>query len=173
MVFRFFLSAVACVCAVSALAKPPQMVAVLDQGDACEPLPTQGEGGFDTVDGELVLRAAPPDYTQDTTIVPAQIGITFGTVLAIAVPPENGVYMSSVTHPPMGNQGRTRQTWPFRQGAGTNILGYTLEDDFELVTGDWIFRLSDGQNILFEQKFTLVPPPAGHPPACFGDVPTS
>lgn len=129
------------------------------------------EGGHDTIDGEVVVRPdaeagqVPPVFASAT--VPAQVGISFGFLACGPVPKTPMSLTGTVTHPPMTFQGktRTRQTWPIvlparkdeRPGEEIcSFVGYLLEDEFELVLGEWVFSLWQGDTMLLTETIALV-----------------
>ncbi len=114
------------------------------------------ESGHDTIDGEVISRTTMPDFNVATRTIPAEIPRTFGAIVEVSAPPTSGLYLASVTHPPMGAKGRTVQTWPSLQTHGLTLVGYTFEDSFELVPGTWIFRLTDGDLVVYQQSYSVV-----------------
>ena len=99
-----------------------------------------------------------------TDQVPAHLGLSFGirTVLSKGAILD-GVRIS-VTHPPMGPERITQQSWEASLHSGASALNlFTFEDTHELVQGTWIFQLTFAGNILSEQRFEVTPP---------GSVPT-
>lgn len=117
--------------------------------------------GFDTIDGEVIQSQA----TQRTSLiqstqVPAQVGVTFGFYVTSPKVGLPNTLSGTVTHPPMGAEKRTRQSWPITNHVQSDALfiGYRLEDDFELVQGDWTLTLWKNGKPLFEQSFQLVDP---------------
>ncbi len=129
----------------------------LSFGVACNLGPGTLESGHDTVDGEVILRDKFPDFAVQTRTIPAEIPRTFGAILAVSAPPTSGMYVASVTHPPMGPKNQTGQSWPTLDARGLTIVGYTFEDGFELVPGTWTFRLSDGDLVVYQQSYNIVP----------------
>ncbi len=115
----------------------------------------------DTIDGEVLSGVATTlDVVDDSGFVPAKIGTSFGVVLFVKKPMEQVPLLATVTHPPMGSEGRVLQTWPVRtpQWGAALYVGYTLEDSFELVPGDWTFRLYDGATQIMEHRFEVLAP---------------
>mmetsp|Transcript_7450 Transcript_7450/g.12606 ORF Transcript_7450/g.12606 Transcript_7450/m.12606 type:complete len:185 (+) Transcript_7450:447-1001(+) len=115
----------------------------------------------DTIDGEVLSGVATTlDVVDDSGLVPAQIGTSFGVILYITMPTEPVPLLATVTHPPMGPEGRLMQTWPVRTPQlGTAVyIGYTLEEALELVPGNWTFRLYQGPTQIMEHSFEVLPP---------------
>lgn len=128
----------------------------INYGLACDLGPGTTEGGHNTIDGEVISRSEVPEFNVKTRIIPAEIPRTFGAIVQVSAPPASGLYMASVTHPPMGPRKRTTQSWPTLQSYGLAIVGYTFEDQFELVPGTWTFRLSDGDLVVYQQSYEVV-----------------
>jgi len=112
----------------------------------------------DTVDGEVLESfGGHLGYDVITTTVPARQGLAFGITYRALETAGNGRLTASVTHPPMGEQGVVRQTWDMLGFQGfMGAMNYALEDDFELVPGDWTFRLHAGDQMLIEMSFEMV-----------------
>ncbi len=128
----------------------------VSHGVVCDMGPGVLESGHDTIDGEVISRSKMPKFNVETRTVPAQVPRTFGAIVEVSAPPASGLYLASVTHPPMGSKGRTVQTWPSLQSNGLTLVGYTFEDSFELVPGTWTFRLTDGDLVVYQQSYNVV-----------------
>ena len=101
--------------------------------------------GHDTIDGEMVVteRTQSPFFQSDT--IPAQLNVNFGSVFQLDGWKPRKSLDVTLTHPPMGDDGRTQQPWSTKTDLfGVGLVGYVLEDEFELVTGSWTFRVRDG-----------------------------
>jgi Domain of unknown function (DUF3859) len=129
--------------------------------------------GIYTVDREIqgrdvlgINRAAASNVRHAATLrtIPAQIGTTFGfryTVIGrphaapielrqVVIFPSPGLSPSSLSKPIMQDE-FLLQT---RVGE-TSYASYTLEDAFELVAGNWIFEIWQGDRKLATQTFRL------------------
>lgn len=103
-----------------------------------------------------VINVVPQGRAFDvvTDVVPAETGISFGirtggmTAALLAARVE-------VTHPPMGSEGVTRQSWDYVPGDPSLNL-FTFEYPYEAVKGRWTFRVlgADG-TVLAAQRFTV------------------
>jgi Domain of unknown function (DUF3859) len=103
---------------------------------------------------------------ETTTTVPVRIGVNFGfeytlvgapdggaaTVTVVVVPPKAGLLN------PQTQQRVYRETWsPSVALVGaTTLIGYLLEQDWELVPGLWRFEIWLGDRKVGEQSFCLV-----------------
>lgn len=125
-----------------------------------------------TLSGTLNLVDGPPVFFSEGPLVPAQIGVGFGIHLDV-VPAYEGVATVKTTHPPMGPNGITEQTWQTTYTPGNVAYnGFTFEYDYELVTGTWtISAEADGREI-FYAEFTVIDPSFAPPPPC-GSSPIS
>ena len=133
--------------------------AYVAHGLKCAIGPREILSGQDTIDGE-VLRGTGTQFRFDviTGQVPAMRGISFGVFLSVAADAEHEVLMASVTHPPMGPEGRTVQHWPNQIIPDSQIyVGYGIEDDFERVPGPWVFRLWRGDEVVVQRSFEMFP----------------
>lgn len=126
-----------------------------------------------TITGTLNLVDGPPVFYSSSAVVPAQIGVGFGIHLDVA-PRFEGPAVVTTTHPPMGTEGVTRQTWQTEYAPGNLAYnGFTFEYAYELVQGAWTISASslDGREI-YHAAFTVVDPKFAPPPPC-GTAPLS
>lgn len=143
------------------------------QGTFCAVDIVGEEAAEDTLSGTLNLVAAPPDFYATGPVVPAQIGIGFGVHVEV-LPEHAGQVRVTTTHPPMGSEGVTRQSWITALNAGdVTYNGFTFEYSYELVEGQWSFTAEtlDGQEI-YHAAFTVIDPRFAPPPPC-GTAPLS
>lgn len=133
-----------------------------------------GEGeikrGYDTVDGEIISHPF-MENSQNRAIfgassVPGEIGISFGFYACQVALQKSKTLTGVVTHPAMEFNGQTttKQTWPIiipsqwdqSNAQVCSIVGYTIEDDFEIVLGEWVFSLWEGDKLLLTETLELV-----------------
>jgi Domain of unknown function (DUF3859) len=107
--------------------------------------------------------ARDPERLEFRTIIPAQIGTTFGVRYKVIGTPEDAdvTIRKIISFPPPGLQPsrgkfvlRDESVENTRIGETVGAL-YTLEDSFELVPGIWTFELWDGDRKLLTRSFTL------------------
>jgi len=129
----------------------------LHYGYNCSPNPGRVQSGHDTVDGEIVISEAnSTKFDVYSDQIPARVGVSFGSWLIFG---ETAQLKGWVSHPPMAATGTEIQTWPIHAVKGeAGGLGYLLEDEFELVPGQWVFRLLRGEDILIERVFHMFDP---------------
>ncbi len=121
-----------------------------------EPAAGTLEGRTDLIDSAR-LRVMP------TTIVPATLGVHAG-ILLHRDPAYTAPLRVVVTHPPMGSDGMTEQSFFTNQPSDGKIgAGWQFEYDYELLPGPWSITLLDGDTLLYRFDFTVVPP-AAFPP---------
>jgi Domain of unknown function (DUF3859) len=131
------------------------------------------EYGIYTVDREVkgrdalgINRAAASNVRHAATLrrIPAHIGTTFGfRYQVIGKPHAAPVELREIVIFPAPGLTPPRSSKPIRQdqfALGTSIgeigyASYTLEDGFELVPGDWVFEIWQGNRKLATQIFTL------------------
>jgi hypothetical protein len=113
------------------------------------------------------LKTAPlkrdPERLQWRTIIPAQIGTTFGLRYKVIGTPEDAevTIRQIISFPPPGLQPSPGEYLPQVESEQQARIGetvaalYTLDDRFELVAGVWTFELWDGDRKLLTQSFTL------------------
>jgi hypothetical protein len=113
------------------------------------------------------IKTAPlkrqPERLEWRTIIPAQIGTTFGLrYKVIGTPPDAEVTIKKIiSFPPPGLRPSPGELLPRVESEEQTRIGetvgalYTLDDRFELVPGIWTFELWDGDRKLLTQSFTL------------------
>ena len=111
-------------------------------------------GYIDNVQGDIVMGLA-------TDRIPAIPGLSFGVLSQVAdTAGATGVTMI-VTHPPMGPEGSTRDTWQRDFfGGSPNASFFQFDFPEELVTGDWTMQAVLGDRVLYSARFTVVNPAA-------------
>jgi Domain of unknown function (DUF3859) len=154
------LTAVMTLLATSALAqdiRDPALITKLAAGVLCAPEVTGTVPAPDTVAGVTnVIDRLPPFISRSRT-VPAVIGVGFAVTTTSAVElPEVRI---EVTHPPMGPDGITVESYP---GAiwtdGSGFAMYQFDYDYELVTGPWTVAAFLDTQELWSVTFDVVAP---------------
>lgn len=111
-----------------------------------------------TESGVINLVDQSRDFDVVTHQVPAEIGLSFGMRAVTAEGSSMETARMSVTHPPMGATGITRQSWAAPLRGGMPALNmFTFEKPHELVQGTWVFQLIFADKILSEQVFQVLP----------------
>ena len=126
----------------------------VDRTGRREPAPGTRLGYVHVVEGEIVLGLA-------ARRIPAIPGLSFGVLATVA---EAGQMVGAtiiVTHPPMGTDGSTRDTWAggFVTGSPTASF-FRFEYPEELVPGDWTLQAVVGDRVLYTARFQVVAPAA-------------
>lgn len=125
-----------------------------------------------TLSGTLNLVDGPPTFFSEGPVVPAQIGIGFGIHLDVE-PAFAGSATVTTTHPPMGPEGVTRQTWVTNYQPGSLAYnGFTFEYDYELVTGLWTISAEAEGREIYHAEFNVIDPRFAPAPPC-GTAPLS
>ena len=103
-----------------------------------------------------VINVVPQGQPFDvlTDVVPGELGISFG-IRTSSVSAALMAARVEVTHPPMGANGVTRQSWDYVPGDPSLNL-FTFEYPYEAVEGAWTFRVlgADG-TVLAARRFTV------------------
>jgi hypothetical protein len=114
----------------------------------------------DTVAGSTnVVEDAPP-FVSEGRLVPAVLGIGFGVRAGLKDDlGQDGVTMT-VTHPPLTGSGVTQQSFITSLGSkdSPGITFYQFDYPYELMLGEWTMTATVGDLVLYETKFTVVPP---------------
>ena len=114
----------------------------------------------DTVAGVTNIIEGEVEFISNGRMVPAVLGISFGAKVQAKGDPITDVMMQ-VTHPPMGAEGTTRESYFTNISATDMSLAlFQFDYDYELVEGPWtITALKDGETI-YSVDFTVVSPAA-------------
>jgi hypothetical protein len=134
------------------------LVAELAAGIVCAPKVTGTLPAPDTVAGVTNLIDSLPPFVSDSRIVPAAIGLGFAVTSRAAKADLLDVRVE-LTHPPMGPEGATRQSYATDiLASGESFTLYQLEAEYELVEGPWTMAAYAGDTLLWQVDFTLMPP---------------
>jgi hypothetical protein len=119
-----------------------------------EPAPDTRLGYVNIVDGDIVLGLA-------ARRVPAIPGLAFGVVAMVAESGGTAGVSIIVTHPPMGNEGSTRDVWQndFVTGAQTASF-FRFEFPEEQVPGEWTIQAVSDSRVFYTARFQVVDPAA-------------
>ena len=133
-------------------------IGLFEAGVLCAAEPVATQPAPDTIAGFINVIDGDPEFVSHGRLVPAVIGISFG-VRSAAVAQEFPVVEIIVTHPPMGPDGVTRQSYLSDIGTTAPSMSfYAFEFDEELVLGDWTFTAMAGEEILWSAGFEVVSP---------------
>ncbi|MCF6313624.1 MAG: DUF3859 domain-containing protein [Verrucomicrobiales bacterium] len=123
------------------------------------------EFGIFAVSHENPASFEQPKLISQTAQVPAKIGTAFGfTFKTKGSPPSSYTELTlESVHPglndPDSDQPIYQNELPITVKLGVNDFHYyILEYDWELVPGQWIFKVKNGDRVLAEKTFTLVKP---------------
>jgi hypothetical protein len=123
-----------------------------------------------TISGVVNLVTEPPVFQRRTNLVPARIGIGFGVHLMV-LPEYQGQIVVQTTHPPMGPDGITRESWVTEVAVGRMALhGFSFEYDYEMVRGDWSISASVDGRLIYHADFIVVDPATVPPINCTGQM---
>jgi len=100
---------------------------------------------------------------KNTTNVPARVGIRFGFRYEILGTPTNAPITLTIVgkHPPIKNATtgkiETKDTYSLRSWIGKTYTSNSLDEESDLVPGQWTFEVWHGGKKLCEQSFLVVP----------------
>lgn len=143
--------------AISAVAAPfGPGAAELEVGYFCAMEPVATQSAEDTVSGTVNIVDGSPAFIGPGPDVPARLGIGFG-VKVRANPNAAGPVTVHVEHPPMGPNRVTQQSWTTDlSGISTQYLGYTFEQEYEVLPGAWTMSASANGRPIYSVSFTVV-----------------
>lgn len=154
-----------CLLATTVHAAPADMtgplIGSLESGVICPP-PSVGETAAPgTVAGVTHLVAEDPPFVSMSSRVPAVMGIGFGVKTMTTDLLGIGDVTMTVTHPPMGKDGITQQTFQTRiDGTSPSLTFYQFDYAYELVQGRWQMEATKNGEILYRTSFDVVAPKA-------------
>jgi hypothetical protein len=152
-----------------------RLLGSFEAGVFCAP-PTAGTNPApDTVAGTTHIVDVTPEFLSNSRQVPAVIGLGFG-VLAKAKRDDLRDVTMIVTHPPMGPDGVTRQSFMTSITADiASMTYYQFDRESELLPGVWTLEAVHEGETVYRARFTVVPPEAlpAVAAACGGSVPVS
>ena len=134
-------------------------IAGLEIGVICPPEPVGSSPAPGTVAGTTHIIDEDPPFVSNTQIVPAVIGIGFGVkALAVDVGGLQDVILV-VNHPPMRKEKIRAQSYQTRiSGNAPSLTFYQFDYAYELVTGRWQMTAMQGDTVLYQASFDVVPP---------------
>ncbi|MCR8547981.1 DUF3859 domain-containing protein [Salipiger sp. P9] len=144
---------------------------LIDHGVICQVTAQGARPAPDTLLGEINLIEQTRDMDVTTRVVPAKAGISFGIKFTLRPGTGERDMRVIVTHPPMGPEGITRESWTAAVSEGRSSLNlFTFEFPYEMVPGEWVMALEAEGERLMEQRFEVVPELAapGVLSVCFG-----
>ena len=120
----------------------------------------------ETTSGATRIPSGFPAITPQTNRIPAKAGVAFGMVYEIsgltAKDGEEVEIVKVVTHPPMTKpDGSVSKGFiflekvPVKAGRAWAFTGYSLDHNYELVTGDWTFEMRYARKPVVKQTFSL------------------
>lgn len=132
-------------------------VVLIDHGIICQVTPEGAREAPDTIMGAINLIEQTRDMDVTTRVVPAKAGISFGVKFTLRPGAGDRDVTILVTHPPMGPEGVTTETWtsPLSEGRASLNM-FTFEFPYEMVPGPWIMALEVDGERLMEQHFEVV-----------------
>ncbi len=134
-------------------------IAGVEVGVICPPEPVGSSPAPGTLAGTTHVIDEDPPFVSNTRIVPAAIGIGFGVkALATDAAGLQDVVMV-VTHPPMGKEKISTQSFQTRIGGNApSVTFYQFDYAYELVTGRWQMTAMSDDTVLYQASFDVVPP---------------
>ena len=152
-----------CLVATAADAAPDDMTGPLigrfESGVICPP-PSVGETAAPgTVAGVTHLVDRDPPFVSMSDRVPAVMGIGFGVKSMTADLLGLSEVTMTVTHPPMGKDGTTQQSFQTRiDGTSPSLTFYQFDYAYELVQGRWTMEATKDGAVLYRKSFDVVAP---------------
>lgn len=150
-----------CVVALPAVAEMLRSEALvsLEAGIFCPPETAGATLAPDTLAGSTHVIDVDPPFVSHRRMVPAVLGVGFGIKAQSAMPEGITTVTARVTHPPMGPEGRTTQSFVTAiSGQTPSVTFYQFDHSYELVTGTWTIAGYDDGVQLFAVSFEVVAP---------------
>jgi hypothetical protein len=113
----------------------------------------------ETMAGFIEIYGGVPYLGRETTRVPAIPELAFGVIARSRAPSGIAEVTVTVTHPPMGASGVTRQRWVTGiTGSQANGSFFRFDLPEERLPGRWTFTGEDASGTLFEVEFEVFDP---------------
>jgi len=133
-------------------------ISTFTAGVICTPVLLGQTVAPDTIAGHTNQIGGEVHFSSASRRVPAVEGLSFGVRAATKMQDYPRVIMT-VSHPPMGNQGTTQQSWPMELVAENDRISlFSFQHDYELVRGAWSFEARSGETVLYRANFEVVDP---------------
>ena len=134
-------------------------ILALKAGIICAPQVIGTNPAPDTVAGVTNVIEGDPQFISNGRQVPAVRGIGFGVKAQAADRRGLSDVIVTVSHPPMGDAGTTRQRYTAAiSGDRLSMAMYQFDFDYELVQGPWTIEMSQGGEVLLRVGFEVVAP---------------
>ncbi len=134
-------------------------IQAMKAGIICAPLVIGTNPAPDTVAGVTNIVEGDPQFISNGRQVPAVLGIGFGVKAQAAGGADLYDVTVTVTHPPMGDAGIIRQTYPTAiSGTDLSLILYQFDFEYELVQGPWTIEAAQQGNVILYVEFEVVAP---------------
>ncbi|GEM_PF-5602474 len=137
-------------------------IASLDYGLICTLKRSGGTKDANTATGSTHIITGTPSFAARTTIIPAQIGLSFGVRVRAVGPGKLRNVVMSLRHPATGAGSRktTFESWPatITTNNPPTTSSFTFEAPHELALGRWIFEARKDDQVLYHVEFNVVAP---------------
>lgn len=131
----------------------------LDVGIICPPDAMDSAPAPDTLAGSTHIITEDPPFVSNARVVPAALGVGFGVKAQSVAPGGITAITMRVSHPPMGDEGRTQQSFLTNMsGQSPSVTFYQFDHSYELVQGTWEMAAFAGDSQLFSVSFEVVDP---------------
>ncbi len=155
-------------CAASGATAAPRTpgAAEFEYGYFCAMEPVDEGVAEGTISGTVSFVEGPPPFLNLGSLVPGQLGVGFGVHVRVR-PEYEGMVTVLVEHPPMGPEGVTRQVWVTDlSSAEQEYLGYSFDEPYEVVKGQWIMSATANGRVIYEASFEVLDPVLMPPVTC-------
>ncbi|WP_341368276.1 DUF3859 domain-containing protein [Yoonia sp. BS5-3] len=133
----------------------------LEAGILCPPETVGTNPAPGTITGATHVIAESPPFAANIRQVPATLGLAFGIKAQTRVPGGlNGITMT-ITHPPMGPEKVSEQSFTSRiNDDDPSLTFFQFDHSYELVEGEWSMMVTHADMLLYKVDFTVLPPEA-------------
>jgi len=139
----------------------PVMFTALDAGIICAAGDRRREAAPDTRAGFIELLEGSSTLGLSARRIPALPGLAFGVAATMVETAEAQGVTLIVTHPPMGTDGTTRETWQSDFPPGGSVVNFFSFDlPEERVTGPWTMEARFEGRLLYVARFEVLDPAA-------------
>ncbi len=117
------------------------------------------EAAPETQRGAINLIEGRPRMIASTTVVPAELDISFGLRFRFDQQMEPAIAYVLVTHPPFGTPPVSAERYPVMvQSDDISLSQFSFDDAYEMELGTWIMQIELDGEIVIQKTFQVVPP---------------
>lgn len=138
------------------------LLGYFEAGVLCAPTTSDSRTAPDTIAGQTHIVDGTPPFVSNGRVVPAILGIGFGSLAGMASDSGLEGVTISFTHPPFDGHTARKQSFQSYIGPADDpsITYYQFDHPYELALGEWVMSAAHDGEVFYRASFTVVPPAA-------------